>query len=633
MKKKYQISFPPCKAKSADLALLHGEQRTQNMRRKISSLLLLGIFVCASVSAQEKQQWVKVDRSQLPDSILPEEITFPQPTDDKYRVVTNRFWENWFVYADGGGHAFFGDYSHYGKFKETLGPEFTVGLGKWFTPGLGIKAQFGMGASRGFMTNGKISTSNYGALPNPYMVTDVGNYPQYHNGKAFWPMKTKYWDVSLNATLNLSRLFCAWEDYGTKKLFNQFILTLGFGGIHHYDYDKDKYGPENDWYMNAELQYSRFFTRAKAFSLDFKVRSQIFETHFDQSFIQGHRWDANLGVALGLTYYIKVRGWDRCVSCGEANYYIPVPPQGDCPEYKTFTFYVFYPNNYSGRDDAPVIAGDAVNAIDYLAGGIFTQKKFVNTNAVDANLSSSAKLRRQATEDIATEKATFGGNQIVTRGYEISKEPISLSMSESELKAFKDKYGYYYAPIYEGSNTWYYRVDDVTATQKLLSDDNYKESESYSLNAHAGLGTVRQNMPLDKNTDLYSFADVYAAIEGNNGYISKYADAKTVATIKEILESGTILSVQAEGLATSQDNNKENEVGLQRNNTLSHNRALTAIKWLQGCGKFNGVPADAFSVNSLNAPIGQVNDKSTRGLNAKLNRCARIKVSYLINKK
>ncbi|MBQ1664692.1 MAG: hypothetical protein II061_01370, partial [Bacteroidaceae bacterium] len=105
----------------------------------------MGIFVCASVSAQEKQQWVKVDRSQLPDSILPEEITFPQPTDDKYRVVTNRFWENWFVYADGGGHAFFGDYSHYGKFKETLGPEFTVGLGKWFTPGLGIKAQFGMG--------------------------------------------------------------------------------------------------------------------------------------------------------------------------------------------------------------------------------------------------------------------------------------------------------------------------------------------------------------------------------------------------------------------------------------------------------------------------------------------------------
>ena len=598
------------------------------MRRKISSLLLLGILACANVSAQENTQWVKVDRSQIPESVLTEEITFPQPTDDKYRVVTNRFWENWFVYADGGGHAFFGDYSHWGKFKETLSPEFAVGIGKWFTPGIGVKGQFGMGSSRGFLNDSYVFTSNYGYLQNPYLDTHVGNYPQQHNGYNYWPMKTKFWDISMNVSFNLSRLFCAWEDYGTKKLFNQFMLTLGFGGLHHYDYDKDKYGPENDWYMNAELQYSRFFTRAKAFSLDFKIRSQIFETHFDQSFIQGHRWDANLGLALGLTYYIKVRGWDRCVSCGEANYYIPATPVNDCPEYKTF-----YPNNYSGRDDAPTIAGDEVNAIDYLAGGIFTQKKFANTNAAGSNLSSTAKLRRQPTEDIATEKATFGGNQIISRGYEISNEPISLSMSESELKAFKDQFGYYYAPIYQGNNTWYYRVDDVTASQKLLSDDNYKESESYSLNAHAGLGTIKQNMPIDKNSDLYSFADVYAAIEGNNGYISKYADAQTVAAIKEILESGTILSVQAEGLATSQDNNKENEVGIQRNNTLSYNRALTAIKWLQGSGKFNGVSSDAFVVNSLKAPIGQVNDKSTRGLNAKLNRCARIKVSYLINNK
>ena len=32
-----------------------------------------------------------------------------QPTDDRYRVVTNRFWANWFVLGNVGGHAFFGD--------------------------------------------------------------------------------------------------------------------------------------------------------------------------------------------------------------------------------------------------------------------------------------------------------------------------------------------------------------------------------------------------------------------------------------------------------------------------------------------------------------------------------------------
>lgn len=51
-------------------------------------------------------------------------------------------------------------------------------------------------------------------------------------------------------------------------------------------------------------------------------------------------------------------------------------------------FYVFFPNNYSGRDDAPVVFDAAVNSIDYLASGIFTQKKFEDNDAVAARLAS-----------------------------------------------------------------------------------------------------------------------------------------------------------------------------------------------------------------------------------------------------
>lgn len=46
-----------------------------------------------------------------------------------------------------------------------------------------------------------------------------------------------------------------------------------------------------------------------------------------------------------------------------------------------------------------------------------------------------------------------------------------------------------------------------------MSGDNYKESTSYGLNAHAGLGLVKENMKPDTDAELFSFADIYAAIE------------------------------------------------------------------------------------------------------------------------
>ena len=73
------------------------------------------------------------------DTTIVETECTPQPTDDHYRIVTNRFWDNWFVLANVGGHAFFGDYGSVGKLSGLLSPDFNVGVGKWFTPGIGAK--------------------------------------------------------------------------------------------------------------------------------------------------------------------------------------------------------------------------------------------------------------------------------------------------------------------------------------------------------------------------------------------------------------------------------------------------------------------------------------------------------------
>ncbi len=114
------------------------------MKKIVFSIMMLLGYSLSSVCAQETVSMDTV-RCESCDS-----LTRLQPTDDRYRIVTNRFWDNWFVLGNIGGHAFFGDYGSVGDFSGLLSPDFNVGVGKWFTPGIGAKLQFGLSNSRGF---------------------------------------------------------------------------------------------------------------------------------------------------------------------------------------------------------------------------------------------------------------------------------------------------------------------------------------------------------------------------------------------------------------------------------------------------------------------------------------------------
>ena len=61
--------------------------------------------------------------------------------ENNQQVISNFFRHNWFILADVGVNAFWGDYT-VGNLSTRLTPQFNVGVGKWFVPGFGAKVQF-----------------------------------------------------------------------------------------------------------------------------------------------------------------------------------------------------------------------------------------------------------------------------------------------------------------------------------------------------------------------------------------------------------------------------------------------------------------------------------------------------------
>jgi nucleoside-diphosphate-sugar epimerase len=619
------------------------EQRTR--RKHISKALqkvafsFLIVFSAFFSQTSNAQEYVRNDTTILEKPLQTERIETPL---EPLQVVTNKFGKNWFIFGTVGVHTFRGDYSNLGSFGGTISPEWDLGFGKWFTPGVGLKLEVIESSSRGYTA---YETGHYGD----------GDLITKDDGTSYRNMKRKWIDFSASAQLNLTRLINGYEGYLSDKNMNQFLVSLGLGATHHW-LGREAYGSDNNLSAHVELQYSRFFTKDKRFSLDLKLRGIFYNSEYDgehgvESY-SAKKIDFNFGPHIGFTYYLGVpknSAWNKGFTKVYQRDYREktmiiererksenVREKGGKLEYGTLTFFVFFPNNYSGRNDAPQVDSSKVNALDYLAAGIFTQKRFKDNRSVENRLSLGASLSPLPTEDIPTERADHDLKiSNVARGYELSNQPLSLTLTPDAMNHFQKEAGYYYAPIIKNETEWYYRVDEPTKGQKLLDRENYKESNSFGLNSHQGLDLIRQRMQLDSTDSLVSFADVYAAINSNNGYIAQFTDTETVKHVKDILERGYITMIQTEGVSTSQDNYSgadSEQVSKERNSALSQNRAKTVIAWLKSKPTLNDVSSQIYIVSQLENGIHTVEGTSTRGLDAKLNRCTKVRIHYMLQK-
>jgi len=178
-------------------------------------------------------------------------------------------------------------------------------------------------------------------------------------------------------------------------------------------------------------------------------------------------------------------------------------------------------------------------------------------------------------------------------------------------------------------NKWGYRVDPSTAGQRLANKkENYDDVQSYQLNAHQGLKIVKEyTTEEDVPVTLCSLADFYAAVSGNTGYIRQFTDSAMVDKVNGILNGDNIVMIEVSGLATSQDNNKKQEVGVERNERLATDRATSVMNWMKQMDCFKDAD-NKFIMQKGSNLVKKVKDKSVNSLDSKLNRSARVRIIY-----
>ena len=253
------------------------------------------LFVACGFTASA-QNTLTVDQQSVVNKTVEEQVV----VGSNHQVITNLLKDNWFVLGDAGMNAFWGDYT-VGNLASRLTPQFNVGLGKWFVPGFGAKLQFTGFSSK---ENKSVETANTWASETYYDG----------EGNPYWAESIKWWGINANLMFNISRMIAGYEGIGSPKMKNQFIASVGLGATHHYDVPFES----NVVSGHLELQYSRFFSEKKNFSLDVRFRSIFYGTDFDR--VNRTRIDENISLNLGLSYYFNKRGWERTVA--NTTYYV-----------------------------------------------------------------------------------------------------------------------------------------------------------------------------------------------------------------------------------------------------------------------------------------------------------------------
>lgn len=209
---------------------------------------------------------------------------------DKYKVETNRFWNNWFISLGAGGQVYFGDHDKQIDLKKRIAPALDVAVGKWFTPGIGIRFMYSGLKSKG-ATQDVISTPAHSTGENVPGKDGPGEHLRYS--------KYKMGNLHADVMFNVLNLFGGYNENRKWDL----SPYAGLGWARVYDSPSAK-----EVSANIGVLTSWHFCKSLALNLD--VRGMFVNDRFDGE-DGGRSGEGNLSATLGLSYKFKQRGWNR----------------------------------------------------------------------------------------------------------------------------------------------------------------------------------------------------------------------------------------------------------------------------------------------------------------------------------
>lgn len=249
----------------------------------IKRILTMSLCVASflGVSAQQDTTQVVYDTT--------EEVMYDN---DKYKVETNHFWDNWFVSAGFGGQVLFGNHDKQVKFFDRIAPALDIAVGKWFTPGIGVRLMYS-----GLSVKGATQKEGHGEFPTHSTGVDVPG----KGGDGYWLMKQKFnfYNLHLDALFNMSNILCG---YNEKRVYNC-TPYIGLGWARVWESPQSMEVSANVGVLNS-------FRLNDALNLNLDIRGAYVSDRFDGEL--GGRWGEGIWSAtVGLTYRFKQRGWGR----------------------------------------------------------------------------------------------------------------------------------------------------------------------------------------------------------------------------------------------------------------------------------------------------------------------------------
>jgi outer membrane protein OmpA-like peptidoglycan-associated protein len=206
---------------------------------------------------------------------------------DKYRVLTNYFWDNWFVSVGGGALIYFGDHDKQMDFKDRISPALDVAVGKWFTPSIGVRVMYSGLQIKGLTKNGSHSTGDI--------------YTKAHDGSNnLYKEKFDFFNVHGDVLFNLMNLLGGYKE----SRFYSLSPYIGVGWARAWQSPQSREPDFNIGLYNA-------FRLAPCLDLNLDIRGTLLKDDFDGE-LGNRQEEGPLSATIGLTYKFPCRSWSKC---------------------------------------------------------------------------------------------------------------------------------------------------------------------------------------------------------------------------------------------------------------------------------------------------------------------------------